>query len=96
MAKPHVGGETTQTNILELSLAERARMLVYLGTTGSLSTVSAKHPGWPFGSVMPYGLDRRGRPTFLISSMAISLFADDTAVLHLLCQFGNGRCGRLP
>jgi putative heme iron utilization protein len=71
MAKPHAGRETTQTSIPELSLAERARTLVYLGTIGSLSTVSAKHPGWPFGSVMPYGLDRRGRPTFLISSMAM-------------------------
>jgi hypothetical protein len=71
MAKPHAGRKTTQASIPELSLAERARTLVYLGTTGSLSTISAKHPGWPFGSVMPYGLDRRGRPTFLISSMAM-------------------------
>jgi hypothetical protein len=71
MAKPHAGRDTPQASIPELSLAERARTLVYLGTTGSLSTISAKHPGWPFGSVMPYGLDRRGRPTFLISSMAM-------------------------
>jgi hypothetical protein len=38
---------------------------------GSLSTVSRKHPGWPFGSVMPYGLDEKGRPLFLISTMAM-------------------------
>ena len=38
---------------------------------GTLSTLSAKHPDWPFGSMMPYGLDQKGRPTFLISTMAM-------------------------
>ena len=33
--------------------------------------MSRKHPGWPFGSVMPYALDEAGRPLFLISSMAM-------------------------
>jgi heme iron utilization protein len=42
-----------------------------VGRIGSLSTVSRKQPGFPFGSVMPYGLDPRGRPIFLISSMAM-------------------------
>jgi hypothetical protein len=42
-----------------------------LGRIGSLSTVSRKQPGFPFGSVMPYGLDARGRPIFLISTMAM-------------------------
>ena len=37
----------------------------------SLSTLSHKHPDWPFGSVMPYGLDEAGRPTFLISALAM-------------------------
>jgi putative heme iron utilization protein len=68
MAQQYVGYDTTPARP---SLAERARTLVYLGKLGSLSTLSAKHPGWPFGSVMPYGLDSRGRPTFLISSMAM-------------------------
>ena len=53
------------------SLAERARTLAHLGRTGSLATLSARHPDWPFGSVMPYGLDHQGRPTFLISTMAM-------------------------
>jgi heme iron utilization protein len=44
---------------------------VYLGRVGSLSTLSRKQPGFPFGSVMPYGLDARGRPIFLISTMAM-------------------------
>ncbi len=54
-----------------LSMAERARTLVYLSKVGTLSTLSAKHPDWPFGSVMPYGLDAEGQPTFLISTMAM-------------------------
>jgi putative heme iron utilization protein len=55
----------------EPSFAERARTLMYLGRTGTLSTVSRKHPGWPFGSVMPYSLDSQGRPVFLISALAV-------------------------
>src|SRR6266480_601373 len=55
----------------EPAYAERARTLVHLGRVGALSTMSRKHPGWPFGSVMPYALDVTGRPVFLISSMAM-------------------------
>ena len=46
----------------EPTFAERARTLVYQGRIGSLSTLSRKQPGFPFGSVMPYGLDDHGRP----------------------------------
>jgi putative heme iron utilization protein len=53
------------------SLAEQARTLMYAGGVGMLSTLSERHPDWPFGSVMPYGLDDQGRPTFLISSLAM-------------------------
>ena len=53
------------------SLAEQARTLIHAGRVGVLSTQSERHPGWPFGSVMPYGLDAGGRPTFLISSLAM-------------------------
>src|SRR6202790_5871284 len=55
----------------EPSFSERARTLLYLGRIGSLSTLSRKRPGFPFGSVMPYGLDARRRPIFLISTMAM-------------------------
>jgi hypothetical protein len=44
---------------------------MHLARVGSLSTLSRKQPGFPFGSVMPYGLDSRGRPIFLISTMAM-------------------------
>ncbi|MBI1848036.1 MAG: DUF2470 domain-containing protein [Candidatus Rokubacteria bacterium] len=55
----------------EPSFAERARTLVHVGRTGSLATVSRRHPGHPFASVMPYAVDESSRPLFLISSMAM-------------------------
>ena len=82
----HAGPSTPsdQPAIPEPSFAERTRTLVYLGRIGSLSTHSRKQPGFPFGSVMPYGLDERGRPIFLISTMAMhtqNLLADARASL---------------
>jgi heme iron utilization protein len=68
-AGPGAAGD--QAAVPEPSFAERARTLVYLGRIGSLSTLSRKQPGFPFGSVMPYGLDEHGRPLFLISTMAM-------------------------
>ena len=62
---------TDQPAVAEPSFAERARTLVHVGRTGSLSTLSRKQAGFPFGSVMPYGLDDNGRPIFLISTMAM-------------------------
>ena len=55
----------------EPSYAERARTLAYLVRSGALATLSRKHPGYPFASVMPYALDEQGRPLVLISSMAM-------------------------
>jgi heme iron utilization protein len=65
------GAASDQSAVPEPSYAERARTLVYLTRIGSLSTLSRKQPGFPFGSVMPYGLDEHGRPIFLISTMAM-------------------------
>jgi putative heme iron utilization protein len=65
------GAASSQPAVAEPTYAERARTLVYLGRIGSLSTLSRKQPGFPFGSVMPYGLDGQGRPVFLISTMAM-------------------------
>jgi heme iron utilization protein len=65
------GPASDQPSVPEPTFAERARTLVYLGRMGSLSTLSRKQPGFPFGSVMPYGLDDQGRPIFLISAMAM-------------------------
>src|SRR5687767_837177 len=55
----------------EPTYAERARTLLARESIGTLSTQSVKHPGWPFGSVMPYVLTADGAPVFLISGMAI-------------------------
>jgi putative heme iron utilization protein len=55
----------------EPTFAERARTLVHQGRTGTLATLSRRHPGHPFASIMPYTLDDKGRPLFLISSMAM-------------------------
>jgi len=66
------------------TFAECARTLVYLGRTGTLATLSRRHPGHPFGSIMPYALDAMGRPLFLISSLAMhtqNLAADGRASL---------------
>jgi heme iron utilization protein len=65
------GQASDQPTVPEPSFSERARTLMYLGRIGSLSTLSRKQPGFPFGSVMPYGLDDHGRPIFLISTMAM-------------------------
>ena len=78
------GAASDQPAVAEPSYAERGRTLMYLGRIGSLSTLSRKQPGFPFGSVMPYGLDDHGRPIFLISTMAMhtqNLQADARASL---------------
>ena len=75
-----------QSSVPEPSFAERARTLMHLGRIGSLSTLSRKQPGFPFGSLMPYGLDGKGRPIFLISTMAMhtqNLQADSRASLFV-------------
>lgn len=86
-------GPSDQPVVPEPSFAERVRTLVYLGRLGSLSTLSRKQPGFPFGSVMPYGLDAQGRPLFLISTMAMhtqNLKADPRASLLTTQESGGG------
>jgi putative heme iron utilization protein len=49
---------------------KEARALLLESRAGVLSTHSAEVPGYPFGSVTPYCLDREGRPVLLISTIA--------------------------
>jgi len=99
----HAGpsGGSGEPAIPEPTYAERARTLAYLGRVGSLSTHSRKQAGFPFGSVMPYALDDRGRPIFLISSMAMhtqNLLANPHASLLITQETGDGEvlgAGRL-
>ena len=83
----HAGGATSgQPAVPQPSFAERARTLMHVGRIGSLSTLSRKQPGFPFGSLMPYSLDDQGRPIFLISTMAMhtqNLQADPRASLFV-------------
>jgi heme oxygenase (biliverdin-IX-beta and delta-forming) len=87
------GPASDQPPVPEPTFAERARTLLYLGRMGSLSTLSRKQPGFPFGSVMPYGLDDHGRPIFLISTMAMhtqNLQADARASLLVTQESTDG------
>jgi putative heme iron utilization protein len=75
----------------EPTFAEQARTLVHLGRTGTLGTLSRRHPGHPFVSVMPYAPDAAGRPLVLISTLAMhtqNLEADPRASL-LVAQAGD-------
>ncbi len=99
MTKPSVrkhagpGPASDQPPVPEPTFAERARSLVYLGRIGSLSTLSRKQPGFPFGSVMPYGLDDRGRAILLVSTMAMhtqNLQADPRASLLVTQENAGG------
>jgi putative heme iron utilization protein len=86
------GAASSQPAVAEPTFAERARTLLYLGRIGTLSTLSRKQQGFPFGSVMPYGLNENGRPVFLISTMAMhtqNLQADPRSSL-LVTQPGAG------
>ena len=85
------GSASNQPAVAEPTFAERARTLMYLGRVGSLSTLSRKQPGYPFGSVMPYGLDEHANPLFLVSTMAMhtqNLQADPRSSL-LVTQYDS-------
>jgi putative heme iron utilization protein len=70
-SRQHASTGPTPPQLPEPSYAERIRTLLSLTTVATLSTVSRKHPGFPFGSLMPFALDSAGRPIFLISNMAM-------------------------
>jgi len=54
----------------EPSHAERARTIVSARSRAALSSLSVDPPGTPFGSVIAYGVDAAGRPSFFVSTMA--------------------------
>jgi putative heme iron utilization protein len=89
-AGPPRAGESPP--VPEPAYAERARTLAYLGRAGALATLSRKHPGHPFASVMPYALDAHGQPLVLISAMAMhtqNLQADPRASLLVTPPVGG-------
>src|SRR5579872_4355480 len=91
--RKHAAGSNDQPAVPEPTFAERSRTLLYLGRIGTLSTLSRRQAGFPFGSVMPYGLDNHGRPVFLISTMAMhtqNLQADPRASLLVMQADAGG------
>lgn len=85
-APQHARTDPTPPQPPEPTHAERVRTLLAGLSTGTLSTLSRKHPGFPFGSLMPFALDPAGRPLFLISNMAMhtqNLRADPHASLFV-------------
>ncbi len=85
MSKPqHAYTGPAILQLPEPSAAERVRTLFSMASVATLSTMSKKLAGFPFGSLMPYALDAAGRPLFLISNMAMhthNLKADARASL---------------
>jgi putative heme iron utilization protein len=84
--RQHAATAPATQQLPEPSHAERARTLLALASAGTLSTLSRKHSGFPFGSLMPYALDPAGRPILLISAMAMhtqNLQADSRASLFV-------------
>ncbi|MGA7520852.1 MAG: DUF2470 domain-containing protein [Acidobacteriaceae bacterium] len=69
--RQHASGVSGSPQPPEPSFAERVRTLLSTASTAMLSTVSRRHAGFPFGSLMPFALDDASRPLFLISSMAV-------------------------
>lgn len=85
-SRQHASTGPALPQLPEPTYAERVRTLLSLSTVATLSTLSRKHVGFPFGSLMPYALDAAGRPIFLISNMAMhtqNLKADARASLFI-------------
>lgn len=91
----HGATRSDQPTVPEPTHAERARTLVRKGGNSTISTMSQRQPGYPFGSVMPYADDEIGEPLMLISSMAMhtrNLQGDPKATL-LVTEPSNDMLG---
>ncbi|MGH7886058.1 MAG: pyridoxamine 5'-phosphate oxidase, partial [Thermodesulfobacteriota bacterium] len=64
------GSDYKSDNTAKPSFSESVKTLIYNNKLATLSTLSKKYPDCPFGSLMPYAIDDKGRPIFLISTMA--------------------------
>lgn len=94
---------------MKIEAINQARNLLHAGHFGILGTISVKLDGFPFGSVVPYCLDGKGRPVVLISTIAqhtkniaqdnrcsltINISDDDVQAKGRLCIIG--RMEKLP
>ena len=90
--KEHAYTDPRAPQLPEPTYAERVRTMVSLSSIATLSTVSRKRSGYPFGSLMPYAIDGIGQPILLISNMAMhtqNLHEDPRASLFV-GQAGDG------
>ena len=90
--KQHAYSDPRAPQLPEPTHAERVRTMVSLSSIATLSTVSRKRSGYPFGSLMPYAIDGIGQPILLISNMAMhtqNLHEDPRASLFV-GQAGDG------
>jgi putative heme iron utilization protein len=51
-------------------MGEDAKRLLRSAKDGVLATLSQKHSGYPFTSLVPYAISKRGEPIFLFSSLS--------------------------
>ena len=91
--RQHASTGPASPQLSEPTHAERVRTLMSLVPVATLSTLSRKHSGFPFGSLMPFALDSAGRPIFLISNMAMhtqNLKADPRCSLFITQVSADG------
>ena len=84
--------DSDSTEPPEPTYAERARTLMHIAPVATLCTTSQKHADWPFGSIVTYGLDDKGNPSFLISTMAMhtkNILADPRASVFVMQPGGE-------
>lgn len=60
----------SRQRITKTEALSEARELLWTSRHGVLCTLSAKVEGWPFGSIMPYAVDARGRPAICVATIA--------------------------
>lgn len=70
--------------------ARESRLLLRRHRSGILSTHSAKHAGYPYGSALPHVTDHAGRPVVLISHLAEHThnIEADPRVSFIVCASG--------
>lgn len=85
------GGGLWHSGVVEAEYRDVANLL-WQRRYGTLSTLSRRYDGWPFGSITPYALDRTMAPLILIASIAehTKNITADPRVSLLVHETGEG------
>lgn len=70
MITEHADEQPQNQRIPTAAAIEAAVLLLRYRKHGTLCTSSSRADGWPFGSVVPFALDDRGRPIILVANIA--------------------------